>query len=47
MIQLTDIIKFNKKEGPSEGASIPLRSGNKIISLEAKGETYLGGASSR
>jgi hypothetical protein len=31
MIQFTDQIKFNKKEGPSEAASIPLRRENKII----------------
>jgi hypothetical protein len=31
MTELTDPMKFNKKEGPSEGASIPLRRGNKII----------------
>jgi hypothetical protein len=31
MIQLTGHMKFNKKEGPSEDASIPLRRENKII----------------
>ena len=31
MIQLTDSIKFNKKEGPSEDASISLRREKKII----------------
>ena len=31
MIYPTDHKKFNKKEGPSEDASIPLRRGNKII----------------
>jgi hypothetical protein len=31
MIQPTDHKKFNKKEGPSEAASIPLKRGNKII----------------
>jgi hypothetical protein len=31
MIQFTDSKKFNKKEGPSEDASISLRRGNKII----------------
>jgi hypothetical protein len=31
MIHLTKCVKFNKKEDPSEDASIPLRRGNKII----------------
>lgn len=31
MIQHTDHMKFNKKEGTSVDASIPLRRGNKII----------------
>jgi hypothetical protein len=31
MIQLTDHMKPNKKEGPSEAASIPLRGGKRII----------------
>ena len=31
MIQLTDHMKLNKKEGQSVDASIPLRRGNKII----------------
>lgn len=31
MIQLTESMKFNKKEGPREDASIPLRKENKII----------------
>ena len=31
MIQFTDNMKLNKKEGPSVDASIPLRRGNKII----------------
>ena len=31
MLQSTDPKKLNKKEGPSEDASIPLRRGNKII----------------
>jgi hypothetical protein len=31
MIELTDRMKFNKKEGPSEDASIPFRRGKKII----------------
>jgi hypothetical protein len=30
MIQLTDHMKFNKKEGQSVDASIPIRRGNKI-----------------
>ena len=33
MIQLTDCMKFNKKEGPSEYVLIPLRGGNTIIAL--------------
>jgi len=47
MIQLTDYKtdykKLNKKEGPCEDASVPLRRGNKIIMgcrrEEEKGET--------
>jgi hypothetical protein len=31
MIQLTDHMKLNKKEGPSVDASIPFRRGNTII----------------
>ena len=31
MIQPRNHKKFNKKEGPSEDASVPLRMGNKII----------------
>ena len=31
MIQLTDHMKLNKKEGQSVNASMPLRRGNKII----------------
>ena len=31
MVQLTDYIKLNMKEGPSMDASFPLRRGNKII----------------
>ena len=31
MIQLSDHMKLNRKEGPSVDASIPLRRGNKII----------------
>jgi hypothetical protein len=31
MIQLTDHMKLNRKEGPSVDASIPFRRGNKII----------------
>jgi hypothetical protein len=31
MIHPTDSKKLNKKEGPNEDASIPLRRGNKII----------------
>lgn len=31
MIQLIDHKRFNKKESPSENASIPFRKGNKII----------------
>jgi hypothetical protein len=31
MIQLTDHMKLNKKEGPSVDALIPLGRGNKII----------------
>ena len=31
MIQLKDHMKFNKKKGPSEDTSIPLRRGKKII----------------
>jgi hypothetical protein len=31
MTQLTDHVKFNKKESPSVATSIPLRKGNKII----------------
>ena len=31
MIQLTDSIKFKRKEGPSEDASISLRREKKII----------------
>jgi hypothetical protein len=31
MVQHTDCKKFNKKEGQSEVASIPLRIGKKII----------------
>jgi hypothetical protein len=30
MIQPTVCMKFNSKEGPSEGASIPFRRGNKL-----------------
>ena len=33
MIQLTDCMKFNKKEGPSEDGLIPLRGVNTIIAL--------------
>jgi hypothetical protein len=36
MINPTDCKKLNKKECPSEDASIPLRRGNKII-MEAEG----------
>jgi hypothetical protein len=36
MIQLTDHMKFNKKEGQNVAASIPLRRGNKIIT-ESRG----------
>lgn len=38
MIQLKDSMKFNKKEDPSENASIPLRKGNKIITGSIKRE---------
>ena len=31
MLHSTDPKKLNKKEGPSEDASIPLRRGNKIV----------------
>jgi hypothetical protein len=31
MIQLTDSMMLNKKSNPSVDASIPLRSGNKVI----------------
>ena len=31
MIHPTDHKKFNKKEGPNEDTSVPLRRGNKII----------------
>jgi hypothetical protein len=31
MIQLTDYMKLNNKEGPSSDTSIPLRKGKKII----------------
>jgi hypothetical protein len=31
MIQFTDHMKLNKKEGPSIDTSIPLRKGDKII----------------
>jgi hypothetical protein len=41
IIQLKDSKKFNKKEGPSEDASIPLRRGNKII-MGGKGRDDLG-----
>jgi hypothetical protein len=41
-IQPTDRKKFNKKEGPSEDASIPLTRGNKIITQGTKGEGHLG-----
>ena len=34
MIQPTDLNKFTKKEGLSEDASVPLRSGNKVIGVE-------------
>ena len=37
MLQLTDSIKINKKEGPSEDASIPRRKGNKLI-MEVRGK---------
>ena len=41
MIQPTDHKKFNKKEGPSEDASIPLRRENKII-MGGRGSEELG-----
>jgi hypothetical protein len=37
MIQHTAYVKFNKKEGPSVDASIPLRRGNKI-SMGSRGK---------
>jgi hypothetical protein len=39
MLQLTDYKKLNKKEGPSEDASNPLRRRNKIIMGERGRET--------
>jgi hypothetical protein len=36
MIQPTDHKKFNKKEGPSEDVSVPLRTRNDII-MEGRG----------
>lgn len=38
----TDPKRLNKKEGPSEDASIPLTRGNKIITQGTKGEGHLG-----
>jgi hypothetical protein len=38
MIQVTDHMKLNKKEGPSVDASIPVRKGNKIIMGEQRRE---------
>lgn len=47
MSQPTDLKKFNKKEGPSEDASTPLRSRNKIVmgnrGREAVGLQWRGG----
>ena len=40
MIQLIDCMKFNKKEGPSEDASIPLRMGDKIITKSRRREGH-------
>ena len=37
MLQLTDSMKINKKEGPNEDASIPRRKGNKLI-MEVRGK---------
>ena len=44
MIQFTDHMKFNKKKGLSEDASIPLRRGNKIIMGDRgrEGGTWVG-----
>ena len=42
MIQLTEQMKLNKKEGPSVDTSIPLRRGNKIITGSI-GERYIDG----
>ena len=38
MIQLTDHVKLNKKEGQNVDASIPLRRGNKIIMRDREKE---------
>jgi 3'-phosphoadenosine 5'-phosphosulfate sulfotransferase (PAPS reductase)/FAD synthetase len=38
MIQLTDHMNFNKKEGPSEDTLIPLRRGNKTVSGDRESE---------
>jgi hypothetical protein len=40
MIQLTDHVKLNKKEGQSMDASIPLRRGNKMIMGSRGRECY-------
>jgi hypothetical protein len=37
MLQLTDSMKINKKEGPNKDASIPRRKGNKLI-MEVRGK---------
>jgi hypothetical protein len=47
MIQLTDCIKFYKKEGPSEDATIPLRRGKKIIMVGRWREGSGGGRGNR
>ena len=38
MIQSVDTKKLNKKIGPSENASIPLRRGNKVVIGERERE---------
>ena len=38
MIQLTDHMNFNKKEGPSEDTLIPLRRGNKTVPGDRESE---------
>ena len=43
MIQLTDHVKLNKKEGQNVDASIPLRRGNKMIRVDRKGGRGLDG----